>query len=241
MQGAGCRVQRAACNDNIIVSSSNMSHRLLSHPSFDRARATRTLAEADPQLGALIARVGPFALETERLQSPFAALAESIVYQQLTGKAAATIHGRVVALFRPRRSFGPEDILSTPEGQLRGCGLSRAKTAALKDLAVKTLEGVVPPIRDLRRLDDEAIIDRLVSVRGIGRWTVEMLLIFRLGRADVLPVTDYGVQKGFARTFRRRLPTPKELARRGERWKPFRSVAAWYLWRAVDGALPIAD
>ena len=221
-------------NGNIPIHGANVS-RLLSHPSFDRALATRTLAEADPRLGALIARIGPFTLETERLQSPFAALAESIVYQQLTGKAAATIHGRVVALFQPRRTFGPEDILRTSEEQLRTCGLSRAKTAALKDLAAKTLDGVVPPIRDLRRLDDEAIIDRLVSIRGIGRWTVEMLLLFDLGRLDVWPVTDYGVRKGFAKTFgRRKLPTPKQLLKFGEKCRPYRSVAAWYFWRALD-------
>ncbi|MGE3524814.1 MAG: DNA-3-methyladenine glycosylase [Gemmatimonadales bacterium] len=179
-------------------------------------------------------RVGPFRLVPERLQSPFEALAESIVYQQLTGKAAGTIHGRLLALYPGTRRLRPEQILDTGEEQLRAVGLSRAKAAAIRDLSVRTLDGTVPTLRDLRRMPDDEIVERLVAVRGIGRWTVEMLLIFRLGRPDVLPATDYGVQKGFARTFRRPLPTPAQLLRRGERWRPYRSVASWYLWRAVD-------
>jgi DNA-3-methyladenine glycosylase II len=203
--------------------------------AYDRDRAVAHLRAADPKLAVLIDRVGGPGLRVDQLQSPFAALAESIVYQQLTGKAAATIHGRVVELCRPRRKLRPEDIVRFSEEQLRGAGLSRAKTAALKDLATKTLDGVVPTMARLQRMSDEEIIERLTSIRGIGRWTVEMLLIFRLGRPDILPVTDYGVQKGFKLAFAKRsLPKPAQLARYGKRWAPYRSVAAWYLWRAVD-------
>ena len=203
--------------------------------AYDRDRAVAHLRAADPRLAVLIDRVGDPGLRVDQLQSPFAALAESIVYQQLTGKAAATIHGRVVRLCRPRRKLRPEDIVRFSEEQLRGAGLSRAKTAALKDLATKTMDGVVPTLARLQRMSDEEIIERLTSIRGIGRWTVEMLLIFRLGRPDILPVTDYGVQKGFKITFaKRKLPTPAQLASYGKRWAPYRSVAAWYLWRAVD-------
>jgi DNA-3-methyladenine glycosylase II len=169
------------------------------------------------------------------LQTPFQALAESIVYQQLTGKAAATIFGRVHDLYGGRRRFTPDAVLATEDERLRAAGLSRAKTAALKDLAAKTNEGVVPSARVLAKLSDEAIVERLTSIRGIGRWTVEMLLIFRLGRPDVLPVDDYGVRKGLMRLLgAKELPTRKELAERGERWRPYRSAASWYLWRASE-------
>jgi 3-methyladenine DNA glycosylase/8-oxoguanine DNA glycosylase len=207
-------------------------------PGFDHSKAVEHLRASDPMLAVLIDRVGAPGLAVDRVQSPFAALAESIVYQQLTGKAAATIHGRVVGLCRPRRRLRPEDIVRFTEDQLRGAGLSRAKTAALKDLAAKTLDGVVPTMRRLQRMSDEEIIERLTGIRGIGRWTVEMLLIFRMGRPDILPVTDYGVQKGFKMTYgKRKLPKPAQLARYGKRWAPYRSMAAWYLWRAVDQPL----
>jgi DNA-3-methyladenine glycosylase II len=166
---------------------------------------------------------------------PFDALAESIAYQQLSGKAAATIFGRVRALYPKRKWLDPEQLLATPDETLRAAGLSRAKTAALKDLAAKTIDGTVPSGRALIRMTDDEIISRLTTVRGIGRWTVEMLLLFDLGRQDVWPVDDYGVRKGFAKTFRRRkLPTPKQLMKLGEKWRPYRSVAAWYFWRALD-------
>ena len=168
---------------------------------------------------------------------PFDALAESIAYQQLSGKAAATIFGRVRALYPKRKWLDPEQLLATPDESLRAAGLSRAKTAALKDLAAKTIDGTVPAGRALMRMSDDEIITRLTAVRGIGRWTVEMLLLFDLGRPDVWPVDDYGVRKGFAKTFgRRKLPTPKQLMKVGEKWRPYRSVAAWYLWRALDQA-----
>ena len=168
---------------------------------------------------------------------PFDALAESIAYQQLSGKAAATIFGRVRALYPKRKWLDPEQLLATPDETLRAAGLSRAKTAALKDLAAKTIDGTVPSGRALIRMSDDEIITRLTTVRGIGRWTVEMLLLFDLGRPDVWPVDDYGVRKGFAKTFgRRKLPTPKQLMKFGEKWRPYRSVAAWYFWRALDTA-----
>jgi DNA-3-methyladenine glycosylase II len=195
----------------------------------------RHLAASDPRFAALIGRARPFDVVANRLVRPFDALAESIAYQQLSGKAAATIFGRVRALYGKRKWLDPELVLKTADEKLRACGLSRSKTAALKDLAAKTLDGTVPTRRALLRMTDEEIIERLTRVRGIGRWTVEMLLLFELGRLDVWPVADYGVQKGFAKTFgRRKLPTPKQFLKIGEKWRPYRSVAAWYFWRALD-------
>lgn len=202
---------------------------------YDGESAVKDLCRQDPALGRLIERVGPFVLALDSMQSPFQALAESIVYQQLTGKAAATIYARMLALFHPRRTISPDDLTTVPDEKLRSAGLSRAKTAALKDLARKAKEGIVPSRSRLMRMENEDIIEHLTAVRGIGPWTVEMLLIFRLGRPDVLPVTDYGVRKGFARAFRRKeLPNAAQLMKRGERWRPWRSVAAWYLWRAAE-------
>ena len=166
---------------------------------------------------------------------PFDALAESIAYQQLNGKAAAAIWNRVRALYPKRKWLDPARILATPDETLRTAGLSRAKIAAIKDLAAKTIDGTVPSGPALLRMSDDEIVARLTTVRGIGRWTVEMLLLFDLGRPDVWPVDDYGVRKGFAKTFgRRKLPTPKQLMKLGEKWRPHRSVAAWYFWRALD-------
>jgi 3-methyladenine DNA glycosylase/8-oxoguanine DNA glycosylase len=183
----------------------------------------------------LIGRSRRYNITPAVLIRPFDALAESIAYQQLSGKAAATIFGRVRALYPKRKWLDPEQLLATPDETLRAAGLSRAKTAALKDLAAKTIDGTVPSGRVLVRMTDDEIITRLTTVRGIGRWTVEMLLLFDLGRLDVWPVDDYGVRKGFAKTFgRRKLPTPKQLMKFGEKWRPYRSVAAWYFWRALD-------
>ena len=185
----------------------------------------------------LIARSRRYNITPAVLIRPFDALAESIAYQQLSGKAAATIFGRVRALYPKRKWLDPEQLLATPDETLRAAGLSRAKTAALKDLAAKTIDGTVPAGRALIRMSDDEIVTRLTAVRGIGRWTVEMLLLFDLGRPDVWPVDDYGVRKGFAKTFgRRKLPTPKQLMKFGEKWRPYRSVAAWYFWRALDTA-----
>jgi DNA-3-methyladenine glycosylase II len=212
-------------------------------PRYDSALAVRQLSEADPVLGALIERAGPYTLRLKSQHSPFEALLESIVYQQLNGKAAAAILKRVITYFGEFHP-APEHILAAPEDRLRACGLSANKLLALRDLAAKTLDGTVPTLTQIRRLSDAEIIERLTQVRGIGPWTVEMLLIFRLGRSDVLPVTDYGVRKGFALTFKRlpkskpfdasMLAKPAEMLRRGERWRPWRSVASWYMWRACD-------
>jgi DNA-3-methyladenine glycosylase II len=198
-------------------------------------KAIEHLAKSDPRFAALIGRSRRFDVVANELVRPFDALAESIAYQQLSGKAAATIWGRVRALYGKRKWLDPAEVLKTPEEKLRAAGLSRSKIAALKDLAAKTLDGTVPKRRELVRMSDEEIIERLTKVRGIGRWTVEMLLLFDLGRLDVWPVADYGVQKGFAKTFgKRKLPKPKQFAKIGEKWRPYRSVAAWYFWRALD-------
>jgi DNA-3-methyladenine glycosylase II len=193
------------------------------------------LAASHPRFAALIARCRAFDVKPNETLRPFDALAESIAYQQLSGKAAATIFGRVRALYPKRKWFSPELIIATPDETFRAAGLSRSKTIAIKDLAAKTLDGTVPTRAALDRMSDEEIIARLTKVRGIGRWTAEMLLLFDLGRLDVWPVDDYGVRKGYAKTFRKKeLPKPKELLAIGERWRPYRSVAAWYFWRALD-------
>jgi DNA-3-methyladenine glycosylase II len=198
-------------------------------------KALKHLAGSDPRFADLIGRARRFDVVANELVRPFDALAESIAYQQLSGKAAATIWGRVRALYGKRKWLDPKAVLKTPDETLRACGLSRSKTAALKDLAAKTLDGTVPNRRQLLRMTDEEIIERCTAVRGIGRWTVEMLLLFELGRLDVWPVSDYGVQKGYAKTFgRRKLPTPKQFQKIGDKWRPYRSVAAWYFWRALD-------
>ena len=202
--------------------------------AFDAAKVVRALSRKDPALGRAMRLVGPFQMRHSSMHSPFEALATSIVYQQLTGKAAATILSRVLALFDapfPR----PQDLIAAQEETLRSAGLSRNKAAALKDLAEKTLIGVVPGLSELAAMEEEAIIERLTAVRGIGRWTVEMLLMFRLGRPDVLPATDFGVRKGFARAQGLAdLPSPKELLAHGEKWRPWRTVASWYLWRVTE-------
>jgi len=193
------------------------------------------LAATDPRMAQLIARSLRYSVKPGKLIRPFDALAESIAYQQLSGKAAATIWKRVRALYPRRKYLDPKEILETPDEILRAAGLSRSKVAAVKDLAAKAIDGTVPSARRLARMSDEEIIARLITVRGIGRWTVEMLLLFDLGRPDVWPVDDYGVRKGFAKTFgKRKLPKPKQLMKLGEKWRPHRSVAAWYLWRALD-------
>jgi DNA-3-methyladenine glycosylase II len=201
---------------------------------YDTKEAVRHLAVADPKLAELMKRVGPFSMQLRQLHSPFEALARNIVYQQLHGSAAAAIHRRVLELFGSR-CLRPRDVLAAEDAALRGAGLSGAKLAALKDLAAKSLDGTVPTLARLKRMDDEAIIERLTKVRGIGRWTVEMLLMFGLGRPDVLPVGDYAVRKGFAVTYGlAEMPKPKELEQYGERWRPYRSVASWYMWRALE-------
>jgi methylated-DNA-[protein]-cysteine S-methyltransferase len=204
--------------------------------AFDPALAVQVLRAADAQLRTLIDRIGPCRLQLKTTPSIFAALAESIVYQQLHGKAAATIFARVRALFpRARGPLTAAQVLRASEADLRGAGLSRAKFLALRDLALRTQNGSVPSLAEIQQLSDEAIIERLTEVRGIGRWTVEMLLMFRLGRPDVLPLDDLGVRKGFALAFgMAEMPTKAELEAQALRWRPYRTVASWYLWRAAD-------
>lgn len=208
--------------------------------SYDAALAVRHLSAADPKLARLIQRVGPYALEPKRTTSIFASLAESIVYQQLTGKAAATIYARVLtAVSAAKRGPTPADISGASDEALRGAGLSGSKLLALRDLATRAEAKQIPTLARANAMTNEELVRALTEVRGIGRWTVEMLLIFGLGRADVLPTGDYGVRKGYALTFgEKELPTPSELAKRGERWAPYRTVASWYLWRALDTAAP---
>jgi DNA-3-methyladenine glycosylase II len=195
------------------------------------------LSKADPVMRRLIREVGPFALTPRSKRSPFESLVRAIAYQQLHDKAAESILRRFVALFPRGRFPQPSDLLAMNEEAIRGAGFSRAKVAALRDLAAKTLDGTVPTGALIRKLDDDAIIERLIEIRGIGRWTVEMLLIFQLGRLDVLPVDDFGVRNGFRIAYGcRSIPTPNDVRQYGERWKPYRTAAAWYLWRAVDRA-----
>lgn len=206
--------------------------------AFDPQVAVAHLRAADPVLARLIDAVGPFRMGLKRTPSLYAALAEAIVYQQLSGKAAATIYGRVCALF-PRAQDGPSaaQIARVSDEKLRGAGLSRPKLLALRDLAARELAGEIPTLAAAHAMDDAALIERLTTVRGVGRWTVEMLLMFRLGRPDVLPVDDYGIRKGFAAATRSRaLPDRTALERRGARWAPYRTVASWYLWRAAERA-----
>ena len=203
--------------------------------AFDHRPALRHLTDVDPVLGEAMRRVGNVHRPATSRGTPFDALLRSITYQQLSGKAAGTIYGRVCALY-PRNQPTPAAVMATPAETLRAAGLSRAKVLAAHDLAAKTMDGTVPAsTAGMHRLDDDEIIARLTAVRGVGRWTVEMFLMFRLGRPDVLPVTDLGVQKGFAVAFgKRKLPTPQQLQRRGERWRPWRTVASWYFWALAD-------
>jgi methylated-DNA-[protein]-cysteine S-methyltransferase len=203
---------------------------------FDPDTALDHLRTADPALARVMETIGPFRMRLKRTPSLFHALSESIVYQQLTGAVAATIFARLCALYpRPHEGLEPLQLLRTSDARLRSAGLSQAKLLSLKDLARKAAEGSIPTLAELHGLEDEAIVERLTEVRGIGRWTVQMLLMFRLGRPDVLPVDDYGVRKGFAYTYRKRkMPTPRELDRHGVRWKPFRTAASWYMWRASE-------
>lgn len=194
------------------------------------------LTAADPALGSVIAASPPFGLVPRDRRSPFEELLRAIVYQQLSGKAAGTIYHRFLALFgRSGRAPAPELVMAMPTEAMRGAGLSRAKAAAIQDLAAKTIAGVVPTLAEAKRLEDELLIERLSAVRGVGRWTAEMFLMFGLGRPDVLPVDDLGVRKGFMRMRgMRRLPAPAYLRRVARRWAPYRTVGSWYCWRATE-------
>ena len=206
-------------------------------------RRERALASFDPVMARLIEAAGPCDMHGKLERTPFESLASSIAHQQLNGTAAARILGRFVALYAPAPFPEPAALLGTSEAALRATGFSFAKIRALHDLAAKVLAGVVPATAELIELADAAIIERLTQVRGIGPWTVQMLLMFQLARPDVLPIDDFGVRNGFRLAYRLKgLPTPRALAEFGERWNPQRSLAAWYLWRAVDlahaGKLP---
>jgi DNA-3-methyladenine glycosylase II len=202
---------------------------------IDWVAACRELSERDRPLGGVIARVGGTGFVPQPSTGTFESLARSIVYQQLSGKAASTIFGRFRALYGDDCFPTAEAVLATPHARMRSAGLSEAKAKAVRDLAAHAARGEIPSVGELRRLPPEEVIERITVVRGVGRWTVEMLLIFRIGHPDILPVHDLGVRKGLARIMRRReLPEPDALLRRGERWRPWRSVASWYLWRAAE-------
>ena len=202
-------------------------------PPFDLRLAMDTLAAKDPLLAELIGETREFRVEKDEAESPYEVLVEAITHQSISGKAAATIFGRVKGLGSNRRIPTPQEMLKLRKPALRKAGLSGAKILAVKDLARKTIEGVVPTLEQAQSLTDEELVKRLVSVRGIGAWTVEMFLIFRLGRPDVLPIHDLGVKKGWSITYgKKHMPKPKELLAFGERWRPYRTVACWFMWRA---------
>jgi methylated-DNA-[protein]-cysteine S-methyltransferase len=204
---------------------------------FDPLAAVAHLRAADARLARLIDAVGPLGLALKHAPSVFGALGEAIVYQQLNGRAAAAIFARVCALFpRAHEGLDARQLLRASDARLRGAGLSQAKLLALRDLARKALRGEVPELEETRSMDDDEIVARLTQVRGVGRWTAQMFLIFRLGRPDVLPVDDYGVRKGFAVTFEKPDASNQDLERRGARWRPYRTAASWYLWRAAERA-----
>src|ERR1700692_934873 len=202
---------------------------------FDLRIAKAALATKDERLARLIEETVEFQIEMESMDSPYEALMESITYKSTSDKAAATIFARIKALGGNGRAPTPQEMVKLRPQKLRKAGLSGAKVLAMKDLAQKTIDGVVPTMEQAQQMSDEELVERLVSVRGIGAWTVEMFLIFRLGRPDVLPIHDYGVQKGFALTYgKKEIPKPRELAAFGERWRPYRTVASWYMWRAIE-------
>jgi DNA-3-methyladenine glycosylase II len=206
-------------------------------PPFDLQKAMQHLSAIDKKLAELISNTVPFQTDSDQLQSPYEALLESIAYQSISGKAAATIFGRIKALSGNGRAPSPEQMLKIRKPVLRKAGLSGAKVLAMKDLAQKTIDGIVPTLEQAEKLSDEELVERLVSVRGIGAWTVEMFLIFRLGRPDVLPIHDLGVKKGWSVAYgKKHMPKPKELLKFGERWRPYRTVASWYMWRAFERA-----
>jgi DNA-3-methyladenine glycosylase II len=193
------------------------------------------LSKKDPVLARLIRDVGAYTFAPQPARSPFEALVRAVAHQQLNGTAAETILRRFIALF-PKRTFPhPGDIPKVPDRAIRAAGFSGAKIAAIRDISAKTIHGIIPSSSLIKHLPDDEIIERLTTVRGVGRWTVEMLLIFKLGRMDVLPADDFGVRYGFKAAYKRKeMPAPKELLAFGERWRPYRTIGAWYMWRASD-------
>lgn len=205
------------------------------------AAATEELSRRDPVVARLAAAAGPCGLDAPRELTHFGSLCRSITFQQLGGKAASTIFGRFVAAATGEGGavdLTPEGVLACSEEALRAAGLSAAKTRSIQALAERTASGELP-LHDVHVLPDEELIERLSAVPGIGRWTAEMFLMFQLGRLDVWPVGDLGVRKGYATAWGLPdLPTPKELDAYGDTFRPYRSVAAWYCWRAVDTVVP---
>jgi DNA-3-methyladenine glycosylase II len=193
------------------------------------------LLKRDRTLKRVIEQVGDCTLVPQRRRSPFESLVRAVAHQQLHGRAAEAILRRFCELFPRVRFPKPAAVLAVPIDRFRAAGFSQAKVAAIRDLAEKTLSGVVPTAARIGKLNDDAIIERLTQVRGVGRWTVEMLLIFQLGRPDVLPVDDFGLRNGFRIAYRlSEMPTPGQVRKHGERWAPFRTTASWYLWRVAD-------
>lgn len=212
-----------------------MRHKL----QYDATVAVAHLRAIDPRMKVLIDRIGPFTLKPTPANSLFEALLRSIVYQQLHGKAAATIHGRVLQQLEFRGGPTPEAVLASPDEVLRGAGLSRGKLVAIKDLAAKCTAGVVPSLREAHALTDDELIARLTEVRGIGPWTVHMILLFTLGRSDVMPTGDFAIRLAFRRLYeKRREPSPATMLLHARSWQPYRSVASWYLWRSLDQPKP---
>lgn len=205
---------------------------------MDYSDALRHLQQTDPTLALLIEQVGDCRLFHElQTGDVFHSLTESIIYQQLSGKAAGTIHRRFLELFGNNPAFSPEEVLQTTDEALRGVGLSRAKTLYVKDLAQKVLDGL-PSMMELEQMEDESIIQTLIQVKGVGRWTAQMFLMFRLHRWDVLPTEDLGVRAGCQKVYGlTELPNKKTLEAIGEPWRPYRSIASWYLWRSLDQKL----
>lgn len=207
----------------------------MSHDPKTLRAALKHLRAADPVLARLIDAVGPCRLVVDRRGGPFASLAEAIIFQQITGKAAQTIHGRLRALIR-RQHPRATDIAALSDDELRSAGLSRQKISYLRDLSAQSLAGL--PLTRLQRLEDEHVIETLTKVKGIGRWTAHMYLMFRLGRLDVMPVDDYGVRKSMQKVYRfRALPKPDRMLKVSRAWRPYRSIASWYLWRALDSGV----
>jgi DNA-3-methyladenine glycosylase II len=207
---------------------------------FDPAVALAHLRGGDAALASVIERVGPFTIEMHVVDSLFEAMLRSIIYQQLHAKAAASIHARVLAVLERHGGIAPAAVLAASDAVLLGAGLSRAKLAAIRDLAAKCELGVVPTLREAHALTDDELVARLTEVRGIGPWTVHMLLIFTLGRPDVMPTGDFAIRLAFKKLYRKRLdPKPDVILKHARRWQPFRSVASWYLWRSLE--LPAAE
>lgn len=208
--------------------------------AIDGKAAIKALTKADPILGSAIKRHGAYAAAIRRGRTPFELLAHAVINQQLSGKAAATIEARLVASIGGKLT--PEAVVAASFDTLRAAGLSRAKATTLQDLAAKTLDGTIPGFRKLNGMSDDEVIEHLTAVKGVGVWTAQMFLMFSLARPDIMPVTDFGVRKGFQRVYgHTELPAPKFILAHAEIWRPWRSVASWYLWRAADTKFATPD